>query len=72
MALTESQNAGRQAWVTLAEPDRALCVVLIAIADRQVDGAAVATSTALIVESVLLFLSTKRRLGFHVFIWGRS
>ena len=37
-----------------------------------VDGAAVATSTALIVESILLFVVTKRRLGFHVFIWGRS
>ena len=35
-------------------------------------GAAVATSTALIVESILLFVVTKRRLGFHVFIWGRS
>jgi O-antigen/teichoic acid export membrane protein len=36
------------------------------------NGAAVATSTALIVESILLFIVTKRRLGFHVFIWGRS
>jgi len=32
---------------------------------------AVATSTALIVESILLFVVTRRRLGFHVFIWGR-
>jgi O-antigen/teichoic acid export membrane protein len=37
-----------------------------------VDGAAVATATALIFESVMLFVVTKRRLGFHVFIWGRS
>ena len=35
-------------------------------------GAAAATSTALIVESVLLFIVTKRRLGLHVFIWGRA
>jgi O-antigen/teichoic acid export membrane protein len=35
-------------------------------------GAAVATATALIVESIMLFVVTKRRLGFHVFIWGRS
>jgi O-antigen/teichoic acid export membrane protein len=33
-------------------------------------GAAAATATALIVESVLLYLVTKRRLGFHVFVFG--
>jgi O-antigen/teichoic acid export membrane protein len=47
-----------------------LCVVLIPRIG--VDGAAYATSTALISESVMLFFVTKRRLGFHVFIWGRS
>jgi O-antigen/teichoic acid export membrane protein len=47
-----------------------LCVVLIPRVG--VEGAAIATSTALIVESMLLFYVTKRRLGFHVFIWGRS
>jgi hypothetical protein len=30
-----------------------------------------ATSTAVLVESALLFFVTKRRLGLHVFIWGR-
>ena len=34
-------------------------------------GAAMSTATALIVESILLFLATKRRLGLHVFIWRR-
>jgi len=33
-------------------------------------GAAIATTTALVVESIMLFQVTKRRLGFHVFIWG--
>jgi hypothetical protein len=37
-----------------------------------VEGAAISIATALIVESILLFIVTKRRLGFHVFIWGRS
>jgi O-antigen/teichoic acid export membrane protein len=46
-----------------------LCIVLIPRIG--VAGAAVATATALIVESALLFWVTKRRLGFHVFIWGR-
>jgi len=35
-------------------------------------GAAAATTTALIVESIMLFRVTKRRLGFHVFVWGRA
>jgi O-antigen/teichoic acid export membrane protein len=35
-------------------------------------GAAAATTTALIVESIMLFKVTKSRLGFHVFVWGRT
>jgi O-antigen/teichoic acid export membrane protein len=35
-------------------------------------GAAIATSSALVLESVLLFYVTKRRLGLHVFIWRRA
>jgi O-antigen/teichoic acid export membrane protein len=46
-----------------------LCIVLIPRLGMA--GAAVSTATALIVESVLLFWVTKRRLGFHAFIWGR-
>jgi O-antigen/teichoic acid export membrane protein len=47
-----------------------LCVVLIPRIG--VDGAAIATSAALIAESSMLFFVARRRLGFHVFIWGRS
>ena len=35
-------------------------------------GAAVSTAIALIFESAWLFTVTKKRLGFHVFIWRRS
>jgi O-antigen/teichoic acid export membrane protein len=35
-------------------------------------GVAAATAFALVVESVLLFVVTKRRLGLHVFIWRRA
>jgi O-antigen/teichoic acid export membrane protein len=45
-----------------------LCVALIP--HLGVDGAAIGTTTAMIVESVLLFWVTRRRLGLHVFIWG--
>jgi O-antigen/teichoic acid export membrane protein len=43
-----------------------LCLVLIP--RFGLTGAATATSTALVVESILLFLVAKRRLGFHVLI----
>ncbi|MGA7973453.1 MAG: polysaccharide biosynthesis C-terminal domain-containing protein [Pseudolabrys sp.] len=43
-----------------------LCIVLIP--RLGMEGAATATSTALVVESILLFFMTRRRLGHHVFI----
>jgi O-antigen/teichoic acid export membrane protein len=43
-----------------------LCFVLIP--PFGLAGAAIATTTALIVESIMLFVVTKRRLGFHVFV----
>jgi O-antigen/teichoic acid export membrane protein len=45
-----------------------LCIALIPRIG--VEGAAVATSTALILESVMLFYVTKRRLNLHAFVWG--
>lgn len=47
----------------------ALCLVFVPRYGAA--GAAGATSTALIIESVLLFIVTKRRLGFHMFVFGR-
>jgi O-antigen/teichoic acid export membrane protein len=35
-------------------------------------GAAMAISATLVVESILLFIVTKRRLGLHAFIWSRA
>jgi O-antigen/teichoic acid export membrane protein len=45
-----------------------LCVVLIP--RMGIEGAAVATSSALVMESIALYLVAKRRLGFHVFLMG--
>ena len=45
-----------------------LCVALIPRIG--IAGAAVATSTALVAESIMLYRIAKRRLGFHVFIMG--
>jgi O-antigen/teichoic acid export membrane protein len=44
-----------------------LCVILIPLFG--VGGAAIAISSAMILESVLLFWVTRMRLGLHVFIW---
>jgi O-antigen/teichoic acid export membrane protein len=46
----------------------ALCIALVPRLGLY--GAAMATATAVVVESVLLFVVTRRRLGLHVFIWG--
>jgi O-antigen/teichoic acid export membrane protein len=46
----------------------ALCFALIP--SYGVLGAAIATSIAFIVESVMIFVIAKRRLGFHLFVWG--
>ena len=46
-----------------------LCLTLVP--EFGILGAAGSTAVALIVELVLLFVMTKRRLGLHVFFWGR-
>jgi len=46
-----------------------LCVLLIP--RLGIEGAAVATSTALVAESIMLYVVAKRRLGLHVFILGK-
>jgi len=45
-----------------------LCVILIPRIG--IEGAALATSSALVAESILPYVVVKRQLGFHVFILG--
>ena len=45
-----------------------LCVILIP--RLGIEGAASATATAMIAESIMLYVVARRRLGFHVFIMG--
>ncbi|HXW23306.1 MAG TPA: lipopolysaccharide biosynthesis protein [Xanthobacteraceae bacterium] len=47
-----------------------LAACLVLIPPLGIHGAAVATAAAVLVESTLLFVVTKRRLGLHVFIWS--
>ncbi len=46
-----------------------LCIILIPRVG--IEGAAISTMTALVLESILLFWVTKSRLGLHVFVWRR-
>ena len=48
----------------------ALCILLVP--KFGLYGAAASTSIALVAESIILFLITRRRLGFHVFAFGKS
>ena len=34
-------------------------------------GAAIGTAAAIAIESLLLFIIVKRRLGIHIFVFGR-
>ena len=45
----------------------ALCLVLVP--HLGLTGAALATASALVVESALLFVVARKRLGLHIFIW---
>ena len=40
------------------------------LGNTSIEGAALATSTAIVAESIMLYWVAKRRLGFHVFIMG--
>ena len=47
-----------------------LCLCVILIPRIGIEGAGVATSSALVAESIMFYFVAKRRLGFHVFIMG--
>lgn len=47
----------------------ALCFILIP--HYQLYGAAIAISAAMMFESAMLYLVTKRKLGLHVFVWNK-
>jgi O-antigen/teichoic acid export membrane protein len=49
-----------------------LCLCVILIPRIGIEGAGVATSTAIVAESIMLYLVAKRRLGLHVFILGNQ
>jgi O-antigen/teichoic acid export membrane protein len=69
LSMVGEQRACAAVYATAFMLNLVLCIILIP--RLGVAGAAVSTTVALIVESVLLFIVTRQRLGFHVFVWGR-
>jgi O-antigen/teichoic acid export membrane protein len=69
LSMLGEQRACAAVYATAFVVNLILCIV--SIPRLGVPGAAVSTSVALIVESLLLFVVTKWRLGLHVFVWGR-
>jgi O-antigen/teichoic acid export membrane protein len=69
LSMVGEQRACAAVYATAFILNLALCIVLIP--RLGVPGAAISTAIALVVESVALFVVTKRRLGFDVFVWGR-
>jgi len=68
LSMLGEQRACAMIYASAFALNLVLCVVLIP--RLGVEGAAISTSTALVVESILLFWVTRIRLGFHVFIFG--
>jgi O-antigen/teichoic acid export membrane protein len=67
--MTGEQSICALVYASAFATNLVLCLILIP--RFGLEGAAFATAAAVTVESVLLFVVTKRRLGLHVFVWGR-
>jgi O-antigen/teichoic acid export membrane protein len=66
--MTGQQRLCAFVYATAFATNLVLCLLLIP--HFALYGAAFATATAVMVESSLLFVLVKRRLGLHVFVWG--
>ena len=64
------QNVCALAYALAFAVNLVLCLMLVPRFGGY--GAAAATSAALVFETALLFAVTKRRLGFHVFAFGKN
>src|SRR5262249_7827789 len=68
LSMLGEQRGGAMVYAAAFALNIGLCIVLIPRLGGA--GAAIATSSALILESIMLFFVTRRRLGFHVFVFG--
>jgi O-antigen/teichoic acid export membrane protein len=70
LSMLGEQRVSAMVYASAFAINLGLCFVLIPLFGLA--GAAIATTLALIIESIMLFVVTKRRLGFHVFVWNRA
>jgi O-antigen/teichoic acid export membrane protein len=69
LSMQDQQAASALIYASAFTANLVLCLVLIP--HFGLLGAACSTATAIVIESTLLFVITKRRLGMHIFILGR-
>jgi O-antigen/teichoic acid export membrane protein len=69
LSMQDQQVASASIYAGAFATNLVLCLILIP--RFGLTGAAASTATAIVTESVLLYVVTKRRLGLHIFIFGR-
>jgi len=69
LSMQDQQVASAAIYACAFATNLALCLILIP--RLGLTGAAASTATAIVTESVLLYVVTKRRLGLHIFVFGR-
>ena len=69
LSMQDQQIASAAIYACAFATNLALCLLLIP--HFGLVGAAASTASAIVVESTLLFVVTKRRLGLHIFVFGR-
>lgn len=67
LSMLGQQRACAMVYASAFACNAVLCVLLIP--RHGAYGAAIATALAIVVESVLLFVVARRRLGLHAFVW---
>jgi O-antigen/teichoic acid export membrane protein len=69
LSMQDQQIASAMIYGCAFATNLALCLLLIP--HFGLIGAAASTASAVVTESVLLFVVTKRKLGLHIFVFGR-
>jgi O-antigen/teichoic acid export membrane protein len=69
LSMQDQQIASASIYAGAFATNLVLCLLLIP--HFGLIGAAASTASAVVTESVLLFVVTKRRLGLHIFVFGR-
>jgi O-antigen/teichoic acid export membrane protein len=69
LSMQDQQVASATIYACAFATNLVLCLLLIP--RFGLVGAAASTASAVVTESVLLFVVTKRRLGLHIFVFGR-